>query len=764
MGESWASRSRHFWTEQGDSFVTLAEYDALEALRSRSKGLPKRRRPLASEVLVLVMASHSLQDRVSLLEHTWSDVDMQRLYLVDDWLSTAPRERQWRPEGRSPASSGGFGMESNYWDAQSRQLEFMRNHPKVKDLGTRTPSWVLLADDDTFIQVDALLDFIARYEPSVPALFGYILSDAHVLGYDYPCGGAGMLLSAGAYDVLASRLLGESSQCPLLAFNDLTLGFCAHSQGVPVIHHPGMHCAPDVNRAMRPGENLLDIQKGVAVHRLIGFQSFTDLVGTLDMLKGQLQALLQHRCLLAARSFDPSEATPLDSRRFFWSVQAFGDAVKACRGHAPKVPLDGPLHLEFLLFGGGLPVAGYHKDRRVPLQAEAAARAARWPEWMEQLRHLHCAEEVRCVRCEAHEGCETYEGCERDEKPVTWRSSWISAAPRISRLQVESTGFDALAENADAEVSMVESSFKVLEAQGDSWLEEVKSFVRKILVTQKSWRKSPGRQWVFLDFSPSSTFLNVFESLRLLRSLSGLFHAGSSTNAYLQDVRGPVDLGSDHPPPLAFAYEYFDLNVEQAAGLWLNGVAAQRLLRCETLRHPIRLDPDAHANDWPTAEERIALMWHNAVAVDIFRALRFCGVLVLHAPSMVPHALSYLPYSTYRRSHPPSVASAISIGNIAPREQMWAMSQLVSRRACVAQRRLRSAVKELCRPLKASGWKSPLRMRILGGDSAQNFTDRNWRLPGACFLGQSLVAFRSEHFLPDAQAAGLASTPGTRVL
>ena len=66
-------------------------------------------------------------------------------------------------------------------------------HPwKVKDLGTRTPSWVLLADDDTFIQVDALLDFIARYEPSVPALFGYILSDAHVLGYDYPCGGAGM--------------------------------------------------------------------------------------------------------------------------------------------------------------------------------------------------------------------------------------------------------------------------------------------------------------------------------------------------------------------------------------------------------------------------------------------------------------------------------------------------------------------------------------------------------------------------------------------
>lgn len=183
------------------------------------------------------------------------------------------------------------------------------------------------------------------------------------------------------------------------------------------------------------------------------------------------------------------------------------------------------------------------------------------------------------------------------------------------------------------QVSQVESSFKALEAQGDSWLEELKRFVRQKIKRHKM-RRSPGHQWVFLNFSPSSTFLNIFESLRLLRELTALFHAGSITNEYLEDVRGPVDLGSDRPPPLAFAYEYFDLNVEQAAGLWLNGVAAQRILRCETLRHPIKLDADAHANDWPTPEERIALMWHNAVAVDIFRSLRFCGVILLHAPSM----------------------------------------------------------------------------------------------------------------------------------
>ncbi|CAJ1452633.1 unnamed protein product [Effrenium voratum] len=156
---------------------------------------------------------------------------------------------------------------------------------------------------------------------------------------------------------------------------------------MPLVHHSGMHCAPDVNRAMRPGENLMDIEKGIAVHRLIGFQNFKELVGTLDMLKGQLRALLQHRCLLAARSGGDDD--PLDSRRFFWSAPAFADAVAACRQHSPRTAHAVSLHLEFLLLGG-VP-AGYHRDRRAPLLAAPASRRMRWPEWLEQLRRLDCA-------------------------------------------------------------------------------------------------------------------------------------------------------------------------------------------------------------------------------------------------------------------------------------------------------------------------------------------------------------------------------------
>eukprot|EP00971_Amphidinium_carterae_P122836 2431574-Amphidinium_carterae.1 len=72
-----------------------------------------------------------------------------------------------------------------------------------------------------------------------PVLFSYILSDAHVLGYDYPCGGAGMLLSAAAYSSIAPLLFTDA--CPFLYYNDLTLGHCIHARGIPMVRWTAPH-------------------------------------------------------------------------------------------------------------------------------------------------------------------------------------------------------------------------------------------------------------------------------------------------------------------------------------------------------------------------------------------------------------------------------------------------------------------------------------------------------------------------------------------
>ena len=50
----------------------------------------------------------------------------------------------------------------------------------------------------------------------------YILSDAQILGYDYPCGGAGMNMSRAAYDIVSGPL-GDDDVCPFVQFNDLSL-------------------------------------------------------------------------------------------------------------------------------------------------------------------------------------------------------------------------------------------------------------------------------------------------------------------------------------------------------------------------------------------------------------------------------------------------------------------------------------------------------------------------------------------------------------
>mmetsp|Transcript_181342 Transcript_181342/g.575511 ORF Transcript_181342/g.575511 Transcript_181342/m.575511 type:complete len:675 (-) Transcript_181342:283-2307(-) len=673
------------------------------------------------------MASRSLDQRAALVEQSWADTKVHRIFLVDDWLESVPREKQWRSMAaeRGEQHKGGSGpVDASYWDAQGRQLEYMRTFPQLSDEHSGV-KWVMLADDDTWVHMRRVLTFVENYDPAVPVFFTYVLSDAHVLGYDYPCGGSGMLLSATAYEMLAPRLL--SPACPLLSFNDLTLGFCAHSQGIPIIHHPNMHCSPDVNRAMRPAENLLDIQKGLAVHRLPAFPHFAQLLGTLEQLQNQFGALMEHGCKLAARSREADRGLVLDSRRFFWTVDAFEDIVKACRAGAPQTPRGGALHLDFVFFGGGVPVARYQKDRRTPLVAEPRMHGARWPDWLEQARSLECA------------------GGHGD----SFAAQWLDSKPRISRRQLEASDLEQMAAESDLSVEEIRASFANLERGVDrgSWISELKRAVRR-MKPKEATKVGPGRQWLFLSFAPSTTFVNVFESVRMLRAVSDLYRSDAGENPSASDARSVVDLSAEDAPPLGLAYEYFDYHVEHDAGLWLNRVAMERILRCPALNHPLVFDQGAHANDWDTESERLSLLWHNALAIDIFRTLRFCGVLVLHTPRMIPHSLAYLPYSTYRRTHAPSVLSAMTIGNVPAREQMFAMTQLVRRRACQLQRQLNASKAPLC----PAEWRPPFRMRVLGVPTSPAFTERNWYLPGARFLGMSVLAFRSEHFLPDAQA------------
>lgn len=125
---------------------------------------------------------------------------------------------------------------SSYNDAQHRQLKGLIHSLSLPE-NSRFP-WVFLVDDDTWINTRELSNFLYGWNPDVPMLFGHIHKNA---GWSYdkrtwPSGGAGMLLSRAAADLLVSTLY--TPECPFDRLNDLTIGYCAWRVGIALSHSP----------------------------------------------------------------------------------------------------------------------------------------------------------------------------------------------------------------------------------------------------------------------------------------------------------------------------------------------------------------------------------------------------------------------------------------------------------------------------------------------------------------------------------------------
>ncbi|XP_051766598.1 beta-1,3-glucosyltransferase isoform X2 [Ctenopharyngodon idella] len=108
---------------------------------------------------------------------------------------------------------------------------------------TRVP-WLLIVDDDTLISLPRLQRLLSCYDPneavSVGERYGYGLSRG---GYSYITGGGGMVFSRVAVqNILAGGCGCRSSDAP----DDMVLGMCLTTLGLPVTHSPLFHQArPD---------------------------------------------------------------------------------------------------------------------------------------------------------------------------------------------------------------------------------------------------------------------------------------------------------------------------------------------------------------------------------------------------------------------------------------------------------------------------------------------------------------------------------------
>ncbi|XP_040908387.1 beta-1,3-glucosyltransferase isoform X2 [Toxotes jaculatrix] len=106
--------------------------------------------------------------------------------------------------------------------------------------------WLLIVDDDTLISLPRLRRLLRCYDPkeavSLGERYGYSLIQS---GYSYTTGGGGMVLSRTA----VSRLISSGCQCYSDdAPDDMVLGRCFTSLGVPITHSPLFHQNHNIRR------------------------------------------------------------------------------------------------------------------------------------------------------------------------------------------------------------------------------------------------------------------------------------------------------------------------------------------------------------------------------------------------------------------------------------------------------------------------------------------------------------------------------------
>jgi hypothetical protein len=114
-----------------------------------------------------------------------------------------------------------------YKDAQHRQLRGMQwlyRHPGK----LRGVEWIFLIDDDTWVNMPVFSRMLSLLDSNISLLCGYQAENGMFNG------GAGILLSRQAYNIIAPRLYSEI--CPFMGANDDTVTECARKSDIHMIH------------------------------------------------------------------------------------------------------------------------------------------------------------------------------------------------------------------------------------------------------------------------------------------------------------------------------------------------------------------------------------------------------------------------------------------------------------------------------------------------------------------------------------------------
>ncbi|KAB1220085.1 hypothetical protein CJ030_MR3G005572 [Morella rubra] len=124
------------------------------------------------------------------------------------------------------------------------QVRMLRRIMETFKLGDKDVRWYVMADDDTVLFVDNLVEVLAKYNHSK---FYYIGSSSEFipsnggLSFEMAFGGAGFALSYPLVEVLATQLDDCIERYVHVDFSDFMLHLCLADLGVSLTHEKGFH-------------------------------------------------------------------------------------------------------------------------------------------------------------------------------------------------------------------------------------------------------------------------------------------------------------------------------------------------------------------------------------------------------------------------------------------------------------------------------------------------------------------------------------------
>ena len=120
----------------------------------------------SSSVTPIVMTGSCCRDRARTLLAAWGSRFAGSLVLVSDEAD---------PDGTGAVTLPELKGKPSWQDAQARQLLYAQARGDAL-LAREDARWFLFADDDTFVNADALLSFAARQNASRPVAFGFLFN------------------------------------------------------------------------------------------------------------------------------------------------------------------------------------------------------------------------------------------------------------------------------------------------------------------------------------------------------------------------------------------------------------------------------------------------------------------------------------------------------------------------------------------------------------------------------------------------------------